>query len=274
MSNGNINTLSDLATYLQQQATPSGNISLDSTFLDARVLGLITSDLLRPAPNIKLTKVNPSNIELSMDGQTLYVLKAKTPSIAADSFLNLSGVTVNVLFTQTSVGGVSEFNFVMQVVLSYDWTFGKSFQQIALQPTDNLPLDGAPYFYFSTYVDNQPLPSFPSSTIDADALNEETQALIKIEDALATMPADNKNPLATGLNYYANLDIASGNIFGLILTILGLSQAAKFPLYGLITQTEQGPTFDLHAYILGTSTVSFGFISAQTPWAGVSVGYF
>lgn len=250
MANASINNLSELAAYLQNQASQTGGVVLDDTFLPSSTLNLISTELLRTQQNLLLTQVTSANIQLSQDGQTLYIYHAQTPAKATDSFLNLLSVPVDVAIQQTTLNDPTGFDFILRVTLSGDWSFGVSFQQLALTPLDQtqyVQYEGKPFFYFSTYSAPQALPVLPAP------------------------PAPNsKKILQTGLNFYALLTL--GGVFQLITQIVKVSDPS-FECYGLITQTADGPTLDLHAP-LADGSVSFGFISAEAPWAGMRVWYY
>ncbi|HET6313025.1 MAG TPA: hypothetical protein VFH60_04265, partial [Chloroflexia bacterium] len=244
-------TLSELATYLQGQAQQTGGVTLDSTFLSSRVLGLIATDLLLSSQSITLAQVTPKNVFVS--GDTLYVVNAQTP--ASGALLHLKSVTANVAIQQTTLNNPTGYDLVLQLVLPAEWNFGVSFPDLALlEAPGYLDLDTGPFFYFSSFTAGQPLPSFPAPP--------GTLALAE------TVEATDSNILATGLNYYSTVKI--GGIFGVIASLI--HENNPLPMYGLITSTSDKTNFTLKAY-LTQSSVGIGFISASAPFLGVRVYY-
>jgi LysM repeat protein len=245
------NNLNDLQTYLQGQATQTGGVVLDSTFLPQRALDLMAQQLLLSSESIALTSVDPAKITLSNDGTTLFVSAAQTPDDADDTFLSLTSMIADVAITQTTPNDPTGFDLILRVTLSSDWTFGQSFEQLVLSEFDDsdyVKFDGTRYLLFSTYTSAQPLPAFPGG------------------------PAGNSNPiLQTGLNFYATLTLAG--LFGQILNIIKVNPGS-FTCYGVITQTSDGPTFDLHTPLTASGPLSIGFITIQAPWAGLMAGYY
>jgi LysM repeat protein len=247
-------TLSELATYLQGQAQQTGGVTLDSTFLNSRVQGLIADDLLLSSQAITLAQVTPKNV--FVNGDTLYVVNAQTP--ASGALLNLKNVGVNVAIQQTTLNNPTGYDLVLQLVLPSDWNFGVSFPDLALlEAPDYLELATGPFLYFSSFEAAQPLPSFPAPP--------KTQEPALAGGAEAT---GNNNILSTGLNYYSTVKIAG--IFGVIASII--HENNPLPMYGLITPTPGKPQFTLKAY-LSQATVGIGFITASAPFLAVSVYY-
>ncbi|HYP21552.1 MAG TPA: hypothetical protein VEY08_15890, partial [Chloroflexia bacterium] len=247
------NTLSELAAYLQAQAQQTTGVTLDSTFLDTRVQGLIADDLLLAGKAITLAQVTPKNVFVS--GDTLYIVNAQTP--ASGALLHLKSVRANIAIQQTTLNNPTGYDLVLQLVLPGEWNFGVSFPDLALLESPGyLDLDTGPYFYFSSFEAAQPLPSFPAPP--------KSQELALAGPAEAT----GTNILLTGLNYYSTVKI--GGIFGVLADII--HENNPLPMYGLITSTSGETNFTLKAYLSQTS-VGIGFISASSPFLGVRVYY-
>lgn len=242
------NTLSELATYLKGQAAQGGVVTLDSTFLSTRVLNLIALELLLPSQAITLHDVQPANVLLSNDGQSLYILNGLSP--ADGSLLYLKNVTMNVVIQQTTPNNPTGYDFIMGMALPSDWTFGDSFPALAmLQPPGFLVLSSGPFMYFSSFVADQPLPAYPPP---AEPMGSGATG----------------NILKSGLNYYAMVELAGA--YEIIASIINVP--GPYPMYGLIDPGPDQPQFDLKAIILQAS-VSFWFINATAPWLGVRVVY-
>ncbi|HET6260933.1 MAG TPA: hypothetical protein VFG99_01685, partial [Chloroflexia bacterium] len=103
------NTLSELAAYLQAQAQQTTGVTLDSTFLDTRVQGLIADDLLLAGKAITLAQVTPKNVFVS--GDTLYIVNAQTP--ASGALLHLKSVRANVAIQQTTLNNPTGYDLVL-----------------------------------------------------------------------------------------------------------------------------------------------------------------
>ncbi|HEX8219977.1 MAG TPA: LysM peptidoglycan-binding domain-containing protein [Chloroflexia bacterium] len=253
------NTLSELATYLQGQAQQTGGVTLDSTFLDTRVQGLIADDLLLTGKAITLAQVTAKNVFLS--GDTLYIVNAQTP--ASGALLHLKSARANVAIQQTTLNNPTGYDLVLQLVLPGEWNFGVSFPDLALlEAPGYLDLATGPYFYFSSFEAAQALPSFPAPPRSQETQQTQELALAGVAEAA------NSNILLTGLNYYSTVKI--GGIFGVIASII--HENDPLPMYGLVTSDAGETNFTLKAY-LSQSTVGIGFISASAPFLGVRVYY-
>ncbi|MCC6368243.1 MAG: LysM peptidoglycan-binding domain-containing protein [Bryobacterales bacterium] len=243
MANNPIKTLTDLEAYFKA----GGTVTLDGSFLPASATTLIRTELLRTEQNIILSATG-ADVSLSTDGSTLTVTGTTLPAAAADSFLNLTSMTVDLMFQQPIVGNQPQFTLILRVTMGNGWTLGESFAVIAGMDTDSLPVVNSPYYYFSTFSTPQPAPPFDSS------------------------PLASGNILQTGLNYYANIGYTG--LFSLVNQILSAQLPTSIAIYGLITQTPSGPVFDLQAPFLNyTAPIKFGFIDVTTPWLGASVSY-
>lgn len=232
-------TLQEIAEQLRQEASSTGTVILDDILLGSgqAFRQAVSADLLRTAGNIILS-ANAANIPANPSGSS-FSFSAGIPTIAADSFLNLSNQAVTVTISQ--VGTVFQAEVDIQLTVAYltgtaiPWVFSSSFSALLGWPFDSMPFSAQAFqFVF----------------------------------APAQVPAG----LSNGLNFRANI-VLTGLLQAVSDFLATFSvHAAIQPLAGLITQTTYGPTFDLTAS-LGIPTIDMTALVIDSPFVGISMDY-
>jgi len=240
-----IQTLAELLKNLQQQVS-TGTVTIDGSILSPRATQDIADDLLRTESNLILTTPSDTTkVFLSADQNSLFLTGASLPSDSTDSFLNLTSSPAALMFQQINVNGAEEFDLILRVTLDPSWVVSDSFPPLKFLDTDKIPFSGSPYFFFSTFPAAQPVPPIDQQSFASGDI------------------------LENGLNLYGNVGISG--VLTLVQDLVSGVSLPSYALYGLISQNEPGPTFDLKAYLFPgqSQPVNFDFIKASAPWIGV-----
>ena len=239
--------MAGLAQKLKQQATPAPHyITLDDATLERTGVDATISDFLL-RKNV-LMVVDPSTIP-DDPPPSGFTLTGTLPTSEDDTFFSLTGRDCSVTFVQN--GSVIDFQLPVNPESeegSYvTWRFSDSFGP-STTLFNNLPITD-PRFLFATY---------DVSSSSKTGLNF-TSGLPLI-GVLADVPA-----LIGGSTSRALAAAPEGSA-------VPEANSSTYTLQGLISQIEQGTTFDLQAS-LNTPTVDITFIQITSPFVGAMLTY-
>lgn len=234
-------TLEELAHLLESEGSP---IELDDSFLDSRVLALIKTYLPPLQDSIPL-EAKAAKFTLqpdSSDVQTLWIQNVTLSKEGEEAPLSLPGCPAAVAIQQTVEGSSTSFDLILQITLEADWEFGDSLPELAeLQPPGYLVTHDQ-FLYFSSFKAMKPLPVFPG----------------------AGGPSSKDPILQTGLNYYADLEIAG--VFTPAKELLDLT--GTVPLFGTVIPDAKKPEVDLKAQPQ-VEPLKIDFLELGVPFLGV-----
>lgn len=240
-------TLAELERTLAAEAR-AGTISLDKSFLPARALALLPSNLPPLTDTVLLAATATTTVRIEADGAgvpTLWIEGAATSP--AQEPLALAGVPAAVAIQQTTAGEANGYDLVLRLSLPAAWEFGSSLPPLGgLQPPAFLVTPHGQFLYFSTYTDPRPLPVFPGE------------------------PAPDQATLVTGLNYYAELELAG--IFAQAEELLGPGQITV-PLCGEVKPDPQQPELNLRAQPAKAKRLTLGILELGVPFVGIKTAW-
>jgi LysM repeat protein len=234
----NITTLKELADYLRDQASSSGQITLtkDAPFL---TIMQVVGDILGVEQLIM--SVQPADIPTD-PVDALVIDNAYTPRSSAQTFLSLIGQQTTITFW-FKPAGVDQVLHMSLVIRLRQWTFGTSFDQMGGLAVNELIPDNTP-------------PNFGFASIATTVTDPVSKAPIAIQQ---------------GLNYFSPVNLgAAAPLFDILD-----SKPPQLAINGPITRVANPPgefTFDLRAP-LTAQPKPLPLLKVSSPWLGMRADY-
>jgi hypothetical protein len=232
-------SLTSIAQTLYDEAVKTGMIVLDDTLLNsgAAFATLVQDDLLRSEGNI-LLQANPADIPQHPGGNS-FSFPVVLPVNVTDSFLHLIDNTATVVFTQVDDACQVQLtvNLTQTADGSSNWVFSDSFPRLLGWPFD-----------FMSFLNPQFIFIYGSFNLSPGTFQ--------------------------GLNFYAGFTLT--NVLGPVaqlLTMFGNGSPQTSVFQGLITQTKNGPLFNLNGVIEDIPPLNLQALTVSQPVVTMGMSY-
>jgi hypothetical protein len=233
-------SLSTIAQTFYNEAATNGQVILnDALFGNGNDFSsLVIDELLRPEGNIVLN-AKATDIPQNPTGNS-FSFPASLPGNDTDSFLQLLNNTVRVLISQTN-DGVAQMQLTINLTVTTtgttNWVFSTSYPDLLGWPFNLIPFTNP--------------------------------QLIIVYGAVGVAP-----PLLEGVNFSSDFTLTG--VFTpiqLLLKFAGNKDPQTSYFQGLITQTENGPIFDISGTIEDIPPLNFSALTVSQPVVTMSMDY-